>query len=111
MEEKPFRVTLSASGGINKKTGIPKSLRFTIPAAVVKAYKIEKDYSVYFHIIGILKEKTQKEPTQVNIPMWAQVSSAGGTSLAITVDKKQVIRYELKKDYELEIIFKEIKKS
>ena len=72
-----------------------------------------KDYIeiVYFHIIGILKEKTQKEPNQVNIPIWAQVSSAGGSSLAITVDKKQVIRYELKKDYELEIIFKDIKKE
>jgi len=72
---------------------------------------LEKGYYVYYIIIDIFREENQKEPISVNIPLFAKFSSAGGNSLALTVDKKQVIRYNLNKDYELEIMIKDIRKT
>ena len=111
MEEFPFRVSLTASGGLDKKTLLPKSIRFTIPSTVVSAYDLKKGDNIYFQITGLIREKNQKEPTKVNIPIWAKVSSAGGNSLALTIDKKQAVRYKLTTDDEIEIIIKEIRKT
>ena len=110
MEDLPFRVELKESGKKKGEEG-SGSLRFTIPADIIRTIGLQKEDFVYVTIWGIFPNKSATEPLRVEIPLPSKLITTGRTSLGITVDKKIVDRYDLKKDMELEISLKVIKKA
>ncbi|TXT53376.1 MAG: hypothetical protein BAJALOKI1v1_2480005 [Promethearchaeota archaeon] len=107
MESKPFRVSLRETGEKDEETGKASSIKFTIPAAVVKALEIEKGDIVHINVSKILEGVNIRE---IEFPLFSEVIKGGSTSLAVTVDKKEVERYNLTKDLDLEITITIVKK-
>ncbi len=107
MESKPFRVSLREAGEKDEETGKASSIKFTIPSAVVKALEIDKGDIVHIKVYKILEGTNIRE---VEFPLFSEVIKGGSTSLAVTVDKKEVERYDLNKDLDLEITLSIVKK-
>ncbi len=114
IKDEPFMVG-PLTGEYNEKKKEFKSLRFTLPAAIIKARNIKQNDSVFYKILGYFEGEDQKVPSlfqiEGGIPVYGTVKKAGSTSLGITVDKKQAVRFGLKKGMNLLIVLKTFKKG
>ena len=99
-------VTLTSS----KHSG---SIRFIIPTPTIEALSLNVGDIVEFQINGIFKDKDQTKPEEPDFvtPIKANVISAGGSSLAITIRKNFVKRYDLIEGYDLIVDINLLKKK
>jgi len=79
------------------------SIRFVVPTPTIEALDLKVGDIIEFQITGIFKDKDQKKPDEPNFitPIKANIISAGGSSLGITIRRNFVNRYELEEGYDL----------